>query len=328
MFTSLVLATAAALAPAPLAKIAIDKGIERHDVGDARSGRGRVPDLGGRLWAGHLRADVPGRVGRSAGLAGPASEVVRASAVAVDRVLLAQSRRRCHLADDQRRRGARPARRGRPGDPDPVEPDADRRGRDPARARLPSRAADVHRAAAAGARRTGVPDRLCRRLPADAGEDRDDHGLPAGDAVGDQGRARVRSGAPAHPPLPRAQRREPGRQHDHRHAERRLLPRRRAPVGAGDGGDPRDRRDRGDQRPHLDRCGVRVHRGAEQLLRPDPAALSAVHDLPVGDGGARQDLRPARRTARARRRSRRGAAAADPRRAALRPCLVQVRLGR
>lgn len=33
MFTSLVLATAAALAPAPLAKIAIDKGIERHDVG-------------------------------------------------------------------------------------------------------------------------------------------------------------------------------------------------------------------------------------------------------------------------------------------------------
>ena len=33
MFISLVLATAAALAPAPLAKIAIDKGIERHDVG-------------------------------------------------------------------------------------------------------------------------------------------------------------------------------------------------------------------------------------------------------------------------------------------------------
>jgi ABC-type multidrug transport system fused ATPase/permease subunit len=33
MFTSLVLATAAALAPAPLAKIAIDQGIQRHDVG-------------------------------------------------------------------------------------------------------------------------------------------------------------------------------------------------------------------------------------------------------------------------------------------------------
>jgi ABC-type multidrug transport system fused ATPase/permease subunit len=33
MFLSLVAATAAALAPAPLAKVAIDKGIERHDVG-------------------------------------------------------------------------------------------------------------------------------------------------------------------------------------------------------------------------------------------------------------------------------------------------------
>jgi ABC-type multidrug transport system fused ATPase/permease subunit len=33
MFVSLVLATAAALAPAPLAKVAIDQGIDRHDVG-------------------------------------------------------------------------------------------------------------------------------------------------------------------------------------------------------------------------------------------------------------------------------------------------------
>jgi ABC-type multidrug transport system fused ATPase/permease subunit len=33
MFTSLVLATAAALAPAPLAKVAIDQGIEKHDTG-------------------------------------------------------------------------------------------------------------------------------------------------------------------------------------------------------------------------------------------------------------------------------------------------------
>ena len=56
----------------------------------------------------------------------------------------------------------------------------------------------------------------------------------------------------------------------------------------------------------LDRRRVRVHRGAEQLLRPDPAALAAVHDLPVGDGGARQDLRAARRAARDRRRAGRG----------------------
>ncbi len=52
---------------------------------------------------------------------------------------------------------------------------------------------------------------------------------------------------------------------------------------------------------HLDRRRVRVHRRAEQLLRPDPAALPAVHDLPVGHGGARQDLRAARRAARAER---------------------------
>ena len=44
-----------------------------------------------------------------------------------------------------------------------------------------------------------------------------------------------------------------------------------------------------------DRRARRLHRGAEQLLRPDPAALAAVHDLPVGDGGAGQDLRAARR---------------------------------
>ena len=46
---------------------------------------------------------------------------------------------------------------------------------------------------------------------------------------------------------------------------------------------------------------VRVHRRAEQLLRPDPAALAALHDLPVRDGGVRQDLRAARRGARADR---------------------------
>ena len=73
--------------------------------------------------------------------------------------------------------------------------------------------------------------------------------------------------------FPRAQRREPGGQHDHGAAQRRLLPGGRAAVGAGHGGDPGDRRDRGDQRPHVDRRRVRLHRRAEQLLRPDPAAV-------------------------------------------------------
>ena len=42
----------------------------------------------------------------------------------------------------------------------------------------------------------------------------------------------------------------------------------------------------------------------KQLLRPDPAALPALHDLPGGHGGARQDLRAARRGARPARRAR------------------------
>ena len=41
----------------------------------------------------------------------------------------------------------------------------------------------------------------------------------------------------------------------------------------------------------------RLPRGAQQLLQPDHAALAALHDLPGGDGGARQDLRAARRAA-------------------------------
>ena len=39
------------------------------------------------------------------------------------------------------------------------------------------------------------------------------------------------------------------------------------------------------------------------LLRTDPAALPALHDLPAGDGGAGQDLRPARHRARHDRRA-------------------------
>ena len=165
MFVSLLIATAAALAPAPLAKLAIDDGIQRHDVGaldlivgafllSAVAVRGRV-----------VRADLPRRLGRPARAAGPARAAVRAPAVAVDRLLLAQPRRRDHLAADQRRRGARPARLRRAGDAVPVGADADRRGRDPVRARRAPGAADVPGAAAAGDRRAGVPDRLGRRLP-------------------------------------------------------------------------------------------------------------------------------------------------------------------
>ena len=88
MFASLVAATAAALAPAPLAKIAIDRGIDRTTPAPLYDRR-RLPDLDGRLRDRHLRADLPGRMGRAADASGPAAEAVRASAGAVDLVLLA-----------------------------------------------------------------------------------------------------------------------------------------------------------------------------------------------------------------------------------------------
>ncbi len=81
-----------------------------------------------------------------------------------------------------------------------------------------------------------------------------------------------------------------------------------------------------DQRRHLDRRRVRLHRRAEPVLRPDPAALPALHDLPVGDGGARQDLRAARRGARAGRPSGCRGAARAARRAVLRGGFVPVRV--
>ena len=53
-----------------------------------------------------------------------------------------------------------------------------------------------------------------------------------------------------------------------------------------------------------------------ELLRPDPVALAALHDLPGRDGGARQDLRAARRGAgrggQARRRGAPARARGDP----------------
>ena len=164
--------TAAALAPAPLAKVAIDQGIQRHDTGalDMVVAAFLVSAV---IYADrHLRADLPGRLGRPARPAGPAGAAVQAPAVAVDRLLLAQPGRRDHLPDHQRRRGPRSARRGRSGHADPVRADAARRRGDPDRARLPAGAADVSGAAAARAGRARLPDRVGRRLPADPREDR------------------------------------------------------------------------------------------------------------------------------------------------------------
>ena len=48
---------------------------------------------------------------------------------------------------------------------------------------------------------------------------------------------------------------------------------------------------------------VRVHALRPELLRPGAAALAALRHVPLGDGGARQDQRPARRGAGGRRRA-------------------------
>ena len=71
--------------------------------------------------------------------------------------------------------------------------------------------------------------------------------------------------------------------------------------------DPVLRRRPGDPGRRDGRRARRIRGRAEQLLRPDPAALAALHDLPGGHGGARQDLRAARRGARHRRRRARAA---------------------
>ena len=89
-------------------------------------------------------------------------------------------------------------------------------------------------------------------------------------------------------------------------AERHLLP------GRGNALRRRDRRDRalrrlpGDRRPDHRRHGRGLHRHALEPVRPGPAALPAVHHLPVRDGGTGEDLPAAGRapgpdrTARAR----------------------------
>ena len=63
-----------------------------------------------------------------------------------------------------------------------------------------------------------------------------------------------------------AERAKPRGEHEDRQPQRRVLPGRRAAVGACDSRDPDHRRHRGDHRPHLHRRRVRVHRRAQQLL--------------------------------------------------------------
>ena len=118
----------------------------------------------------------------------------------------------------------------------------------------------------------------------------------------------------AHRAIPRAQRREPGGEHDDRQPERRVLPRRRVPVGAGHGRDPRDRRDRGDQRPHVDRrrCSRSSRRSTTSSTRSSSSRSSTRPTSPGWPRSTRSSScstsSPTSPTRRTRRRCRRSAA--------------------
>ena len=109
----------------------------------------------------------------------------------VGRLLLAPPGGRADLAADQRRPGARPARHRRGRDAVPGVADARRHDRDPAAARRRARAARRSSSSRCW-RSASLAFRIAsrRRLPAHARDDRRDHRLPAGDAVGHPRRAR------------------------------------------------------------------------------------------------------------------------------------------
>ena len=304
MFVALLIETGAGLAPPYLAGRAIDAGIDTGDLGALDLIVAAFVAVALALRRRHLRRDLPGRLGRHARPAGPARAHLHPPPVDVDRLLHPAQPGRADLADDQRRRGAQPARHQRRRDDLLEHPDPGRRGRDPARARRQAGADHLPHLPAAADRQRRLPDRLRRRLPGDPGADRGRHRLPAGDAERRPGRAQLRPGAAPRRRDDRAQRGQPRGQHEDGLPQRLLLPGGRTAGRDRDRGDPALRRQPGDRRGDRDRRHRLLRRLPDDLLRTDPAALPALHDLPAGDGGARQDLRPARHRARHGRRAR------------------------
>ena len=302
MLAALLVGTAASLAPPLLAKVAIDQGIVKHDTTDARARRGRVPasrrcSCGSMTYA---QTYLVGWVGqraladlRLAHLHAPAALPIgfyesRPAGVLISR-MTNDVEALDSLVTDSRR------------DAVPGRPDADRHDRDPALPRPAAGADHVLRVPAARGRLALVPARLGGRLPAHARDDRRDHRLPAGDALGHPRRAQLRPGA-----RPRGAA-SPSSTSDNRDANMATVdlnaayfPAVEMLSGARDRGDRALRRLPGDRRHDHGRHGRRVRRRAVEPLRPDPAALPALHDLPVGHGGAREDLPAARRAARPR----------------------------
>ena len=232
MFVSLVLATAAALAPPPLAELAIDKGIIPGDL-TALSwivvaflatallywgatyaqtylvgwiGQRALQDLRIQLF-GHLQTMSVGFYSRKrAGvlISRLSNDVEALDTLVSDGIVTLFG----------------------------VVADADRHRRDPVHARRRAGADHLHRLPGPRDRVVRLPDRLRRRLQGHAREGRGDHRLPAGDALGHPRRALVRAGAAAPQAVRGAQRGEPRREHEDGLPQRRVLPGRRAAVGA------------------------------------------------------------------------------------------------
>ncbi len=178
------------------------------------------------VWvATYAQTYLVGWVGQRA-LADLRIRIFDAPAEPADRLLREPPRGRADLAHDQRRGGAGKPRDRLGGDAVPVGPDAGRRDRRAALPRRQAGAADVLHRPVRRRREHLVPADLRRRVPAHARDDRLDHRLPAGDAVGHPRRAQLRAGARPRGALRGAQRGQPRGQHGHGAPQRRVLPRR------------------------------------------------------------------------------------------------------
>ncbi len=195
MFTALLLETGAALAPPYLARQGDRQRDRRWRRLRARLDRRRLRLRHRPLRRRHLLGDLPRRLGRDAGAAGPARADLHPPAVDVDRLLHPPQPRRPDLADDQRRRSAEPARHQRRGDDLLQHPDPGRGRRDHALPRRQAGADHLRHLPPAGGGERRLPDRLRRHLPRHPRAHRRGHRLPAGDAQRRAGGAQLRPGA-------------------------------------------------------------------------------------------------------------------------------------
>ena len=289
---TLLVGTAAALAPPYLAKLAIDEGILGNDDPGARDRCGRVRrGRRGRLARGH-GTDVPHELGRRAGAGRPAAAALPPSRPPLARLLRAQPHGCDRLAAHERRRGAGPAGHGRGHEPRPELPRSRRLGDHPRPARLAPRARHARRVPVDGGRHGDLPPALDARVSPRPRAARPGHRHAAGGHLRDAGRPGLRARAEGRRALPRSEHQLPRGQPRDRRPQQRLFPVRRPAGDGGHRGRPRARKLPGLRRLPDDRNPVRVHRLPDELLRPGPAALPALQHLPRGRRGARQDHRP------------------------------------